>query len=207
MANLPLTFFEFLAGGVLVTAGVTGASLGDTIQGKISGIKPLVGAPSQSQFSSTSGSVTGASGTATGNAATALTAAEAVSALNLPYSTSVQTSGPLAGFRQDCSGFVDYLLEKMGVEVNGATTVDLPQYLQSGQGQQVTVWNLPNPGQLGHVIISIAGQWFESGGMSGGGPHQMTPAQAAAELGVSSVSDLTNATTPRGFEPLHPAGD
>jgi hypothetical protein len=39
-----------------------------------------------------------------------LAVAKAISALNLPYSQSVQNSGPLAGWRQDCSGFVSYLL-------------------------------------------------------------------------------------------------
>src|SRR5437899_2553251 len=36
MANLPLAFGEMLAGGVLLTAGIAGASIGDVFAGNIS---------------------------------------------------------------------------------------------------------------------------------------------------------------------------
>jgi hypothetical protein len=109
----------------------------------------------------------------------------------------------MKGFRQDCSGLADYILAAIGKDPQGATTVGLPNYLQKGQGgaSGITFWDRPLPGQSGHVIMDIGGQWFESGGQDSGGPHQMTDTAVASELGVSSVKDLANigGATPRGF--------
>lgn len=57
MANLPLAFAELLAGGVLITAGATGSSLGDVVKGTAdpSHPRPLAG-------SSGAGPTPGASG-------------------------------------------------------------------------------------------------------------------------------------------------
>jgi hypothetical protein len=133
--------------------------------------------------------------------AAALIAAKEAANSGVPYSNAIATSGIMAGFRQDCSGLADFVLNAIGKNVQGATTVTLPNYLQKGQGGTtgITFWDKPLPGQSGHVIMDIGGQWFESGGMSGGGPHQMTAADAAAELGVSSVDNIQAGTTPRGF--------
>ena len=137
-----------------------------------------------------------------------LAAAQAAAAANIPYSTSVNSSGLLAGFRSDCSGFVSWVLHMGGVNVGDATTVTLPSSsgIASGPGQQVTLWNRPLPGQQGHVIIDILGNWFESGGQAGGGIISMTTAQVESELGVSSLSQLGSGATPNGFQPLHPVG-
>lgn len=58
MANLPLAFAELLAGGILITAGTTGDSIGDVMKGQIV-THPLPGSTSSS----------GGSGTAAGAAA------------------------------------------------------------------------------------------------------------------------------------------
>lgn len=137
------------------------------------------------------------------NTAEALAAAERAASAGIPYSTAIQTSGLLRGFRSDCSGFVDYILAKSGYSVGGDTTVSFPSAMLRGQGT-ITLWDRPQPGQLGHVIIDIAGHWFESGGMLGKGPSAITPQEAAAELGVSNISQLGSGATPRGFIPLHP---
>src|SRR5215469_5946255 len=142
------------------------------------------------------------------NTAAALAAAREAAASGVPYSSAIAQSGVLQGFRQDCSGLADFVLTKAGVNVGGETTVGLaadPQ-LKRGQGG-ITLWDRPLPGQAGHVIMNIGGNWFESGGMTGGGPHRMTTTQAAQELGVKDVSQLRGTTaTPRGFIPLTPSG-
>lgn len=137
------------------------------------------------------------------NTAAALQAARAAASSGLPYSTAVAQSGLLAGFRQDCSGLADYILAKAGYSVGGETTVGLAQTFKQGQNPSgITLWDIPQPGQSGHVIEDVGGQWFESGGMTGGGPHQMSTEQVEQELGVSSLSQLGNSATPRGFIPL-----
>lgn len=140
------------------------------------------------------------------NTQAALAAAEQAASEGIPYSTAIQSSGLLAGFRADCSGFVDYILAKSGYNVGGDTTVSLASAIRHGKGspQGITLWDIPQPGQSGHVIIDIAGQWFESGGMLGKGPTRMTIPEVEQELGVSSLSQLTNGPTPRGFIPLSP---
>src|SRR5215469_1537542 len=150
----------------------------------------------------------GSNGGPFANTAAALAAARAAAASGVPYSTAVAQSGVLAGFRQDCSGLADYILSKAGVNVGQETTVGLAQDPQLTRGQgSITLWDIPLPGQQGHVIEDIGGQWFESGGITGGGPHQMTAAQAAQELGVSDLSQLpTSGPTSRGFIALTPTG-
>jgi hypothetical protein len=39
--------------------------------------------------------------------------------------------------------------------------------MESGPGQYVTIYDRAQPGQSGHVIIQIDGQFYESGGMHG----------------------------------------
>ena len=117
-----------------------------------------------------------------------LAAAEAASAANIPYSTTVQTSGLLAGFRADCSGFVSYLVNIADPSFGDQDTVTIPSSpgLTAGQGQYVTLWDRPAAGAAGHVIIEILGRWFESGGgtnpTEGGGPAEITAADAETEI-------------------------
>ncbi len=69
----------------------------------------------------------------------------------------------------DCSGFVSAVLHAGGYLSTPQDTTTMPSAsgLQSGPGKYVTVYDRDQPGQSGHVIIEIDGQFFESGGESG----------------------------------------
>jgi cell wall-associated NlpC family hydrolase len=75
--------------------------------------------------------------------------------------------GPQAGY--DCSGFVSAVLHAGGYLSSPQDTTSLPSQagMESGPGQHVTVYDRALPGQSGHVIIDIDGQFYESGGMHG----------------------------------------
>jgi cell wall-associated NlpC family hydrolase len=75
--------------------------------------------------------------------------------------------GPQSGY--DCSGFVSAVLHAGGYLSTPQDTTTLPAStdMESGPGQYVTVYDRDKPGQQGHVIINIAGQFYESGGESG----------------------------------------
>ena len=105
--------------------------------------------------------------------------------------------GPQAGY--DCSGFVSKVLHAGGYLSQPADTTSMPNQagIEAGPGQYVTIYDRAQPGDSGHVIIEINGQFFESGGSSGpwggGGGVQ--------RIGTPSASYL--ATFPNV---LHPAG-
>ena len=124
-----------------------------------------------------------------------LAAATAASAAGITYSQSVQTSGILAGFRADCSGFVSYIVSQAVPTFGDQTTVTIPSdpNLSAGQGQYVTLWDRPQAGDAGHVIIEILGRWFESGGQATDGPSEITASEAQAEI-------------VNGMSPYHPNG-
>jgi len=75
--------------------------------------------------------------------------------------------GPQAGY--DCSGFVSAVLHAGGYLSQPVDTTSLPQQpgMEPGPGQYVTVYDRALPGQSGHVIIEINGQFYESGGSHG----------------------------------------
>lgn len=75
--------------------------------------------------------------------------------------------GPSAGY--DCSGFVSAVLHAGGYLSQPADTTTLPDQpgILPGPGQSVTIYDRDEPGQTGHVIIDIDGQFYESGGMAG----------------------------------------
>ena len=74
---------------------------------------------------------------------------------------------PQSGY--DCSGFVSAVLHAGGYLSQPADTTSLPQQagMEAGPGQYVTVYDRALPGQSGHVIIKINGQFYESGGSHG----------------------------------------
>lgn len=99
----------------------------------------------------------------------------------------------------DCSGLVSQALGPRGLGV--LTTPETTQTLYDapgimpGAGQQVTIYDRHTGASNDeHVIIQMAGQWFESGGMLGGGVQQMTPVQAQTELSGGN------------FQAYHPEG-
>ena len=105
--------------------------------------------------------------------------------------------GPQSGY--DCSGFVSAVLHAGGYLSSPVDTTALPSQagMVSGPGQYVTVYDRALPGQSGHVIIEINGQFYESGGMhgawGGGGGVQ--------KIGTPSASYLATFPTV-----LHPEG-
>ena len=74
---------------------------------------------------------------------------------------------PQAGY--DCSGFVSSVLHAGGYLTSPQDTATLPSApgIEPGPGQYVTIYDRNEPGQEGHVIINIAGQFYESGGETG----------------------------------------
>ncbi len=105
--------------------------------------------------------------------------------------------GPQSGY--DCSGFVSAVLHAGGYLSQPVDTTALPSQagMESGPGQHVTVYDRALPGQSGHVIIEIDGQFYESGGSHGawGGGG------GVEKIGTPSAAYL--ATFPNV---LHPAG-
>jgi cell wall-associated NlpC family hydrolase len=105
--------------------------------------------------------------------------------------------GPQAGY--DCSGFVSAVLHAGGYLSQPADTTSLPSQagIESGPGQYVTIYDRAQPGENGHVIIDIGGQFYESGGSAGawGGGG------GVEKIGTPSASYL--ATFPNV---LHPSG-
>jgi cell wall-associated NlpC family hydrolase len=105
--------------------------------------------------------------------------------------------GPSSGY--DCSGFVSAVLHAGGYLSAPADTTSLPSQpgIEAGPGQHVTIYDRAQPGENGHVIIEIDGQFYESGGergpWGGGG--------GVAKIGRPSAAYL--ATFPNL---LHPAG-
>ena len=173
--SLPMTFAEIIMGGLLIDKGMKMAS------GAFSG---SAGA-STGQGQSVPAPATGKTLTGLTGATAALAAAQAASAARIPYSSSVQSSGLLAGFRSDCSGFASWVLSHASPAfAQDPTTVDIPSTagVAPGAGQYITIWNRALPGDAGHVILDIMGSWFESGGQQSGGPHQMTAAAAQSEI-------------------------
>jgi hypothetical protein len=75
--------------------------------------------------------------------------------------------GPQSGY--DCSGFVSAVLHAGGYLTQPVDTTALPHQagMEPGPGQYVTVYDRALPGQSGHVIIEINGQFYESGGAHG----------------------------------------
>jgi hypothetical protein len=124
---------------------------------------------------------------------------EANSLVGKPYVFGGGHSGwaPQTGY--DCSGFVSAVLHAGGFLTSPADTTSLPSQpgMVSGPGQYVTVYDRALPGQTGHVIIEINGQFYESGGMhgawGGGGGVQ--------KIATPSPSYLATFTTV-----LHPEG-
>jgi cell wall-associated NlpC family hydrolase len=75
--------------------------------------------------------------------------------------------GPSSGY--DCSGFVSAVLHAGGYLTQPVDTTALPSQpgIVAGPGQYVTIYDRAMPGQSGHVIIEINGQFYESGGRAG----------------------------------------
>ena len=159
--------------------------------------------PSTSSLGLSTGSTVGTTGV-TGSTGSAPAQVEAMtnmanSLVGKPYVYGGGHSGwgPQSGY--DCSGFVSAVLHAGGYLSEPQDTVTLPQQpgMESGPGQYVTVYDRALPGESGHVIIDIGGQFYESGGSHGswGGGG------GVEKIGTPSAAYLSTFETV-----LHPAG-
>jgi cell wall-associated NlpC family hydrolase len=160
----------------------------------------VAGSTASGVVGSTASGVVGASGgVGVGDPRVAAMVNEANSLVGKPYVYGGGHSGwaPQTGY--DCSGFVSAVLHAGGYLTSPVDTTALPSQpgMVSGPGQYVTVYDRALPGQNGHVIIEINGQFYESGGMhgawGGGGGVQ--------KIGTPSASYLATFPTV-----LHPDG-
>jgi cell wall-associated NlpC family hydrolase len=105
--------------------------------------------------------------------------------------------GPQSGY--DCSGFVSAVLHAGGYLSTPQDTTTLPQApgIEQGPGQYVTIYDRNAPGQEGHVIIEINGQFYESGGEHGswGGGGGVAPISTPSPEYLATFNQV-----------LHPAG-
>ena len=119
--------------------------------------------------STASGVVSASGGVGLGDPRVQAMVNEANSLVGKPYVYGGGHSGwgPQTGY--DCSGFVSAVLHAGGYLTSPVDTTALPSQpgMVSGPGQYVTVYDRALPGQSGHVIIEINGQFYESGGMHG----------------------------------------
>ena len=124
---------------------------------------------------------------------------EANSLLGKPYVYGGGHGGwaPSSGY--DCSGFVSAVLHAGGYLSQPVDTTALPSQpgIEAGPGQHVTIFDRALPGQSGHVIIDIEGQFYESGGSRGawGGGG-----------GVEKIGTPTAAYLAQFPNVLHPSG-
>ncbi len=160
---------------------------------------PLASSASGVVGSTATGVVGSSGGVGVGDPRVTAMVNEANSLVGKPYVYGGGHSGwgPQTGY--DCSGFVSAVLHAGGYLTSPVDTTALPSQpgMVSGPGQYVTVYDRALPGQSGHVIIEINGQFYESGGMhgawGGGGGVQ--------KIGTPSASYLATFPTV-----LHPEG-
>ena len=193
-----------IADPAAAAAQSTSSSTAETIPGTTS----ATGATPTS-FSKALNSALGASALGTGDPATTVTGTPAAqvqamtnmanSLVGKPYVSGGGHGGwgPQSGY--DCSGFVSAVLHAGGYLSQPVDTTALPSQagMESGPGQYVTVYDRALPGQSGHVIIEINGQFYESGGSHGawGGGG------GVEKIGTPSAAYLASFPTV-----LHPAG-
>ena len=164
--------------GATGTSGTTGASFSTGTAAGGSGTSTDFAsqlASAQAAAGSTTSGVVGSTavspsgGATVGDPRVAAMVNEANSLVGKPYVYGGGHSGwgPQSGY--DCSGFVSAVLHAGGFLTSPVDTTALPSQpgMVSGPGQSVTVYDRALSGQNGHVIISINGQFYESGGMHG----------------------------------------
>ena len=134
--------------------GLTTATSGLSTAMPTAGVLPLTGA-------------TGANGSAAAQVQAMTNMADSLVGKPYVYGGGHSGWGPQAGY--DCSGFVSAVLHAGGYLSQPVDTTAMPQQagMESGPGQYVTVYDRALPGQSGHVIIEINGQFYESGGSHG----------------------------------------
>lgn len=156
------------------TAGLTGGQVGSTA-GLTSGLAGSTTGLTAGLAGSTTGISGGLVGSTGGVSSTGVPSqvqamvAQANSLVGKPYVWGGGHSGwaPQAGY--DCSGFVSAVLHAGGYLSAPQDTQTLPSQpgIETGPGQYVTIYDRTDAGGGDHVIIDIAGQFYESGGETG----------------------------------------
>lgn len=151
------------------TSTDTGAtSFSDALAGAQAGLATGASSPSGLSTAASSGGAGLAPATSNDPRVVAMVN-EADSLLGKPYVYGGGHSGwgPSSGY--DCSGFVSAVLHAGGYLSQPVDTTTLPDQpgIESGPGQSVTIYDRALPGESGHVIIEINGQFYESGGSAG----------------------------------------
>ncbi|HWD69684.1 MAG TPA: hypothetical protein VG293_05775 [Solirubrobacteraceae bacterium] len=194
---------DLLSGGDSQLLSALQSAGGDSGSGSSSSV--LSALESALQSSGTAGATSATAGgspapaTSVGDARVQSMIQEADSLIGKPYvwGGGHNNFGPQSGY--DCSGFVSAVLHAGGYLASPQDTETLPSAagIESGPGQYVTIYDRTTPGQEGHVIMEINGQFYESGGQQGswggGGGVQRISTPSASYL--SSFNLI-----------LHPAG-
>jgi hypothetical protein len=173
VANLPLAFFELVTGGIMLTAGLSGDTVANVVEGNITYNSFGTSAAAGNSTSVPTNGVTGEVVPTTGSAAVKVKAMQAMAKLlnGKPYIWGGGHSnfGIAAGY--DCSGFVSAILHSGGFLSSPQTTQTLPGQpgIASGIGKYVTIYDRTDASGNDHVIINLDGQWWESGGGEDGG--------------------------------------
>jgi cell wall-associated NlpC family hydrolase len=196
--------------------GTSSSSFSDALNSALG--SSALGATDPTNTTDTTGALTSMLATATpglstaipGLAGTAITGSSAPaqvqamtnmanSLVGKPYVIGGGHGGWGASSGYDCSGFVSAVLHAGGYLSQPVDTTALPNQagMESGPGQYVTVYDRALPGQSGHVIIQINGQFYESGGSHGawGGGG------GVEKIGTPSAAYLASFPTV-----LHPSG-
>lgn len=204
MANLPLAFAELVVGGIILDAGIKGASVADVVKGQatqnpIAGLTTAGAAGTGPAAASTPAS-SAPSQPSAGPAAAEQMLAAAQQAVGGPYSVPNHasaigwTSAQLKKLGTDCSGFVSNLMRVGGFWSASYATPGIPSApnVQAGAGQYVTIFNNPAAGSNGHVFIEILGQFFDSNGSTGITALDPSTVQSYLKTGL--------------YSPFHPVG-
>jgi cell wall-associated NlpC family hydrolase len=148
-------------------AATTATGTSTDFASALASAQSAVGSTQSGVVPSTTTATTGGAGV--GEPRVAAMVDEANSLVGKPYVIGGGHSGWSAQAGYDCSGFVSAVLHAGGLLTSPVDTTALPSQpgMVAGPGQYVTVYDRALPGQSGHVIIEINGQFYESGGMHG----------------------------------------
>ncbi|MGH2861606.1 MAG: NlpC/P60 family protein [Solirubrobacteraceae bacterium] len=164
----------------------TGGASPSTGSSELSAIESALQDSTTAGTSAATSGTFGSSATSAGDPRIQSMIQEASSLIGQPYvwGGGHNSFGPQSGY--DCSGFVSAVLHAGGYLTSPQDTETLPTAagIESGPGQYVTIYDRTTPGQEGHVIMEIDGQFYESGGQQGswgggGGVEKISTPSAA----------------------------
>ena len=187
----PAALAQASGSGGVASTGSTGTTGASGASSSVSFAAALAQAQAQGATQATSTldpTAATAGGTATGSSDARIQAmtAQADALVGRPYvwGGGHDGWGPQSGY--DCSGFVSAVLHAGGYLSSPQDTTTLPTApgIESGPGRYVTIYDRDKPGEDGHVIIEIEGQFYESGGQrgtwgGGGGVERISTPSAA----------------------------